>query len=48
VVRAATLFFWPGRRILARTDVRGFFDALLTFFLRTVGRFFRAILWVPR
>jgi hypothetical protein len=48
VVRAATLCFWRGRRILARTDFRGFFDALLTFFLRTVDRFFKAILWVPR
>jgi hypothetical protein len=48
VVRAATLSFWRGRRILARTVVRGFFDALLILFLRTVDRFFRAILWVPR
>jgi hypothetical protein len=47
VVRAATLSFWRGRGILACTDVRGFFDAPLTFLL-PVDRFFRTILWVPR
>jgi hypothetical protein len=47
LVRAATLSFWRGRGILARTDVRGSFDAPLTFFL-PVDRFFRTIVWVPR
>jgi len=44
VVRAATLSFWLAARCLPEPVVRGLFDALLTFFLRTVDRFLRAIL----